>query len=111
MFIDYVREKLDYFPESDQLACKEIGDGNLNYVFRVVSIDSGRSIIVKQAGNTARISDDFVLSTDRNRIESEILVWEGQLAPGYVPEVYKYDEVMNCCVMDDLSDHVIIRQR
>jgi len=108
--IDYVREKLDYFPESDQLACKEIGDGNLNYVFRVVSIDSGRSIIVKQAGNTARISDDFVLSTDRNRIESEILVWEGQLAPGYVPEVYKYDEVMNCCVMDDLSDHVIMRQ-
>ena len=33
--IDYVQAKLSYFDADAPLACKEIGDGNLNYVFRV----------------------------------------------------------------------------
>lgn len=49
------------------------------------------------------------LDTDRNRIESEILVLEGKLAPGYVPEIYFYDTVMSACGMEDLSDHEIMR--
>ena len=108
--IEYVIEKLTIFDEKADLECKEIGDGNLNYVFRVWDKNSDKSVIVKQAGDTARISDDFKLSTDRNRIEAEILQLEGKLAPGHVPEVYKYDPIMNCCSMQDLSDHVIMRQ-
>jgi len=108
--IEYAKEKLNIFDSSADLECKEIGDGNLNYVFRVWDNNSPKSVIVKQAGDTARISDDFKLSTDRNRIEAEILQLEGKLAPGLVPEVYKYDSVMNCCSMEDLSDHVIMRK-
>ncbi len=108
--IEYAKEKLNVFKPEDELECKEIGDGNLNYVFRVWSKNSPRSVIIKQAGDTARISDDFKLSTDRNRIEAEILQLEGELAPGLVPEVYKYDDIMNCCSMEDLSDHVIMRK-
>lgn len=107
--IEYAKEKLDLFNEQSVLECKEIGDGNLNYVFRVWDKNSGQSVIIKQAGDTARISDDFKLSTDRNRIEAEILQLEGKLAPGLVPTVYKYDDIMNCCAMEDLSDHVIMR--
>ena len=106
--IEYVKEN-KFFEASAELSCKEIGDGNLNYVFRVIDENNKKSIIVKQAGNTARISDEFKLSTDRNRIESEILVLEGKLTNGLVPKVYKYDPIMNCCVMEDLSDYTIMR--
>lgn len=106
----YAKEKLNIFDKDAKLNCKEIGDGNLNYVFRVWDEKTGKSVIIKQAGDTARISDDFKLSTDRNRIEAEILQLEGELAPGLVPIVYKYDEIMNCCSMEDLSDHTIMRK-
>ena len=33
--IDYVRTQLDVFDPDAELECREIGDGNLNYVFRV----------------------------------------------------------------------------
>ena len=108
--INYVKEKLTFFSADSDLKCKEIGDGNLNYVFRVWDAKSNQSVIVKQAGDTARISDEFKLSTDRNKIESEVLVLAGKLAPNLVPDVYRYDEIMNCCVMEDLSDHQIMRQ-
>ncbi len=106
----YARTMLDYFDAAADLSCKEIGDGNLNYVFRVVDSKTGGSIIIKQAGPVARISDEFKLSTDRNRIEYEILKLQNDLAPGLVPIVYKYDPIMSCCVMEDLSDHVIMRR-
>ncbi|MEW5785718.1 MAG: S-methyl-5-thioribose kinase [Bacillota bacterium] len=108
--IDYVREKLNYFIPDADLECKEIGDGNINYIFRVWDKNSDHSAIVKQAGETARISDDFKLSTYRTKIESDVLQLAAKLAPGLVPVVYKYDDVMNCCVMEDLSNYVIMRQ-
>ena len=107
--IEYAKTKLDMFDKDAVLECKEIGDGNINYIFRVWDPKSNKSVVIKQAGVTARISEDFVLSTDRNRIESEILILEHKLAPGLVPLIYKYDETMSCCAMEDLSDHVIMR--
>ncbi|MDC7287667.1 S-methyl-5-thioribose kinase [Blautia schinkii] len=90
------------------MTCKEIGDGNLNYVFKVADA-KGNSVIIKQAGRIARISEDMKLDPDRNRIESEILELQGKLAAGYVPEIYFYDTVMSACGMQDLSDHAIMR--
>ena len=107
---EYARQKLEIFAEDAQLECSEIGDGNINFIFRIRDTKSGKSVVIKQAGPTARISEDFVLSTDRNRIESEILILEHELAPGLVPVIYKYDEVMSCCAMEDLSDYVIMRR-
>ncbi len=107
---DYALEKLNLFNADAELESKEIGDGNLNYVFRVWDKNSSSSVIIKQAGDTARISSDFKLSTDRNRIEAELLEYEGKLAKGLVPVVYKYDNIMSCCSMEDLSDYTIMRQ-
>lgn len=106
--IEYAKA-IKFFPEEAELTCKEIGDGNLNYVFKVVDEKNNNSMIIKQAGPVARISDEFKLSPDRNRIESEILGLQYKLAPGFVPKVYNYDPIMNCTVMDDLSDHEIMR--
>ena len=105
----YVTSKMSYFSEGAELEVKEIGDGNLNYIFLVKDNHSDRSVIIKQAGPVARISDEFVVSPDRNRIEYDILKLQGELAPGLVPEVYHYDAMMNCMSMEDLSDHQIMR--
>ncbi|MBP1039531.1 S-methyl-5-thioribose kinase [Vagococcus sp. BWB3-3] len=107
--IDYAIDVLDFFDDSTSLACVEIGDGNLNYIFKVYDQVSGKSVIIKQAGPIARISADIKLSPDRNRIESEILKMQYELTGGGVPEVYNYDSNMNCTAMEDLSDHVILR--
>lgn len=106
--IEYAKYK-KFFNKEDTLVCKEIGDGNLNYIFRVESKNEDKSIIIKQAGPVARISEEFKLSTDRNRIESEILKLHNKLVPGLVPEVYDYDNIMNCCTMEDLSDYSNMR--
>lgn len=107
---EYAKAKLRFFPADAELEHSEIGDGNLNYIFRIVDKKGGKSVVIKQAGDTARISDQFKLSPDRNRIEYDILKLEGELAPGLTPEVYGYDPVMNCCAMEDLSDHLIMRR-
>ena len=106
---EYVKEKLTIFSPDAQLSVREIGDGNLNYVFKVWEEATGRSVIVKHAGEALRISEDIHLSTDRNRIETEILQLEYQYAPGSVPQVYLYDPVMCAVSMEDLSDHEIMR--
>ncbi len=107
--VEYVKEKTNFFSVDSELTCKEIGDGNLNYVFRVQDPETGKSVIVKHAGTTARISDDFKLSTNRIQIEANALQLQGELAPGLAAEVYLYDDVMSCFIMEDLSDHEILR--
>jgi 5-methylthioribose kinase len=107
--IHYVKSKIDTFKNAQYITCTEIGDGNLNYVYQVVNTESNESVIVKQAGNTARISDEFVLSTSRNKIETEALKLQHKLAPGLVPEIYLLDEIMSCCIMEDLSKLTIMR--
>ncbi len=106
---EYVQEKLSFFPADAKFECKEIGDGNLNYVFRLVDTNTGKSIIVKQAGEATRISADMKLSTDRGRIEAKILGIQAGYAPGLVPEVYLYDEVMCAMSMEDMVGHKIMR--
>ena len=107
--VEYAKLKVPQMDwDAESMECKEIGDGNLNYVFKVTD-GRNHSVIIKQAGGVARISEDMKLDTDRNRIESEILVLQGKLAPGYVPEIYFYDTVMSACGMQDLSDHEIMR--
>jgi 5-methylthioribose kinase len=107
---DYVAAKApDFFKRPLKLSVKEIGDGNLNYVFRVVNKTDGRSIIVKQAGVALRISAEMKISTDRNRIESEILLLQDRYAGGLVPKLYQYDTVMCACLMEDLSDYRLMR--
>lgn len=107
--IEYAKT-LSIFPEDSTITCEEIGDGNFNYVFRLVDPQTSQSVIIKQAGPVARISDEFKVSPDRNRIEHDILKIQGELVPEYVPEVYHYDPVMNCTVMEDLSDYTILRK-
>lgn len=106
---DYVKERLDFFPKDAVLECKEIGDGNLNYVFRLSDPATNKSIIIKQAGVATRISADMLLSTDRGRIEAKILGIQGEYAKGLVPNVYLYDPIMCAMLMEDMVGHTMMR--
>lgn len=110
--VRYVRSKLPgYFPSDAQLFSREIGDGNLNLVFRVVDASTKRSLILKQALPYARVvGESWPLTLDRARIESETLKIEGELVPGLVPRVYHYDPDLALTVMEDCSDHIILRK-
>ncbi|MCM3631186.1 S-methyl-5-thioribose kinase [Paenibacillus glycanilyticus] len=101
----------DFFPAGASLNCREIGDGNLNLVFHITDPASGKSLIMKQALPYAKVvGESWPLSLDRARIESESLILQNKLAPGLVPVVYKYDAELALTIMEDLSDHVIMRQ-
>lgn len=108
--IAYVKEKLpDFFDTNSDLTCKEIGDGNLNYVFRVIDEKNNKTIIVKQAAEELRISKEMKISTDRGRIEYEILKIQGDICPGMVPKVYLYDKTMCSFIMEDMIGHKMMR--
>lgn len=98
--IEYAKTVLHVFDPSSDLTCKEIGDGNINYIFRVEDKATGYSIIIKHADTTTRNNNTKVDSI-HNCIEAEMLKQEYSLVPGLVPEVYYYDPVMCCIVMED----------
>ncbi|MFO7887726.1 MAG: S-methyl-5-thioribose kinase [Eubacteriales bacterium] len=107
--IKYVKRKMDVFGEDEKLISREIGDGNINYVFRIYSEESNFSVVVKQADKKLR-SSGRDLDTDRIRIEAEALILEEKMAPGMAPKIYLYDEIMHCIIMEDLSDYEIMRE-
>ena len=105
----YAVEVLGRFRPDEKTDCIEIGDGNINYVFRIWSEEDGHSVIVKQADRLLR-SAGRPLDQYRNKIEAQILRLEGELAPGYVPEVYYYDEIMSAVSMEDISAYGNLRK-
>ncbi len=107
--LDYVKEKLDFLDKDANLKAKEIGDGNINYVFKIWDENTKKSIVIKHADILLRTSGR-PLDVDRNRIEAEVLSLQGELAPGLVPKVYKYDPIMCVLVMEDISDHENLRE-
>jgi len=109
--IDMARSLPDFFAPDAQLISREIGDGNLNLVFHIKDTASGKGLILKQALPYAKVvGESWPLTLDRARIESEALIIQGRLAPGLVPQVYHYDQELALTIMEDLSDHTIMRR-
>ena len=106
--IGYVKDK-GYFPKEGPLRVEEIGDGNINYVFKIIDEHSGKSIILKQADVLLR-SSGRPLSVIRSKIEATILKMYNDVATGFSPEVYDYDEIMCVIAMEDVSDYVNMRK-
>ncbi|HRV33696.1 MAG TPA: S-methyl-5-thioribose kinase, partial [Anaerovoracaceae bacterium] len=91
--IPYAVDRLPkFFSKDAKLVSEEIGDGNINYVYRIKDETSGKSLIVKHAENELRIYKARFVGTDRNRIEYEVLSFQRRLAPEYIPELYLYDD-------------------
>ncbi len=88
--------------------CQEVGDGNLNIVYRVTGAE--RSVIVKHAPPYLRVvGDTWPLTQDRIRIEAQALQLHGELAPGRGPTLLGVDLEHAAIVLEDLSDHEVWR--
>lgn len=105
--IDFIKDRTDYFDNTDILNSFELSDGNINYVFKIVN-QNGKSLVVKQADKYLR-SNKRLLDIDRNRIEYSILKLQGEICEHYVPKVYYYDEIMCALVMEDISSFENLR--
>lgn len=100
------------FPRRAQLSAQEIGNGNMNFVFRVqdVSEEPGFSVIVKHTPPYMRsVGAGWPLTAERIRLEHDLLILQHAVAPQRVPTVYHFDAVRRLLVMEDLSDHRILR--
>lgn len=109
--VQYVKELPGLFSEGAELSSREIGDGNLNLVFDIREVGTGKSVIVKQALPYARVvGESWPLTLDRARIESEALQIQYKRVPELVPQVYHFDQELALTVMENVGDHIIMRK-
>lgn len=106
---NYSKEKVKFFDDDEKLQGIEIGDGNINYVFKIWNEESGKSLIIKQADKLLR-SSGRPLDINRSRIEAEILKIQKNLAKDFIPEIYDYDEIMCAIAMEDISEYKNLRK-
>lgn len=115
---DSVREYLRELPAVDailgdgDLLIEEVGDGNLNYVYKVRNAtERSRAVVLKQAVPYLRmVGEEWPLSRERMTYEIRALQLYNELVPDLVPTVHHADEEMSALVMQCLDDHVILRR-
>ncbi|CAK9187094.1 unnamed protein product [Ilex paraguariensis] len=92
------------------LQIKEVGDGNLNFVFIVIG-PSG-SVVIKQALPYIRcIGESWPMTKERAYFEASTLKEHGHLCPDHVPEVYHFDRTMCLIGMRYIEPpHIILRK-
>jgi 5-methylthioribose kinase len=106
--IDYIRS-IGLFDRQADLWVSEIGDGNINMVFRVT--DGRTSLILKQAYPYVRcVGESWPLSLDRIRVEADAMEVQSRYVPDLVPQLHHRDDALALMVMEDLSRLGVMRQ-
>ena len=95
---------------ADSLDVKEVGDGNLNFVY-IIKGPAG-TLVVKQALPYVRcVGESWPLSIDRISFECNALKEQRRLAPSYVPEVFFFSRSNALLVMQYIPPpHIILRK-
>ncbi len=110
----YVRSRAELRPifGDDEIEAVEVGDGNLNLVFKVwVKSDPNRTVVLKQALPYVRlVGESWPLPPDRARIEAQALEIEYRLCPQHTVKVFFYDAQMYLTAMVNLNQHIIMRK-
>ena len=95
---------------SELVSAQEVGDGNLNLVFKIFDAQGVSRIIVKQALPYVRcVGESWPLTLDRARLEAQTLVAHYQHSPQHTVHIIHFDPALAVMVMEDLSDHRIWR--
>ena len=107
--VDSVRDFARPYLDGDPTGAMEIGDGNLNLIFRVTSANS--SVIVKQALPYLRVAgESWPLTRHRTRIEADAMEVHGRLVPDVLARTIHFDGAMSALVLEDLAEHVSWRE-
>lgn len=85
----------------DDPTVSEIGDGNINRVFRIKFAD--KSMVVKFAPESAVILPSIKLSRDRGEREGKYLSLARKYQKGFVPEFLFYDKSRHMLFIEDLG--------
>src|SRR5476651_515577 len=108
--VEYARQFGGVSDPQSLISADEIGDGNLNLVFKIRDTAGISRVIVKQALPYVRcVGESWPLTLDRARIEAETLVAHGKFAPQHTVKVLHHDAELAVMVQEDLSDHAIWR--
>ena len=107
--IDYVFEHSNFFDSNENLVCEEIGDGNINYVYRIFDTNTKNSLILKQADVQTRVRPDGYLNPDRSIREAEVLKLYNKSAPDFSPKIIYADPVMAAIIMEDIGSYSNLR--
>ena len=99
------------FSSFDDLDVKEVGDGNLNYVYIIANKKNPEeTVVLKQAVPFLRVvGESWPLDIERMNFEVAALKKEYELCPELVPEVYHSDSEMSLVIMQNLNKHTIVR--
>ncbi|XP_041011108.1 methylthioribose kinase-like [Juglans microcarpa x Juglans regia] len=94
----------------DDVTVKEVGDGNLNFVYIVLG--PAGSLVIKQALPYIRcIGESWPMTKERAYFEALALREHGQFSPEHVPEVYHFDRTMSLIGMRYFEPpHIILRK-
>jgi len=109
--VHYIRStpKLKAFFTSDALVVEEIGDGNLNFIFRITD-GNGKSLILKYAAPYLRLlGKAFLLPQQRICVEMHTLSYFKRIAPALIPTLYHCDEAAFCFAMQDLIGYKLLQ--
>ncbi len=109
-YLQNIKEIKNFFGNND-IEAKEIGDGNLNYVYLISSVQNkAKALIAKQAVPYLRcVGEEFPLSRERMTYEIRALQKFKNIVPNQIPDIYYSSEEMSLLVMQYLDHHVILR--
>jgi 5-methylthioribose kinase len=108
--VEYARQYGQLADPQALVSADEIGDGNLNLVFKIRDRDGVSRVIVKQALPYVRcVGESWPLTLERARIEAETLLIHGSVCPRHTVKVLHHDPELAVMVQEDLSDHHIWR--
>ncbi|MFC3394701.1 S-methyl-5-thioribose kinase [Brenneria rubrifaciens] len=108
--VEYARQYGGVSDPHSLVAAEEIGDGNLNLVFKIRDTQGVSRVIVKQALPYVRcVGESWPLTLDRARIEAETLLAHARFCPQHTVTVLHHDAELAVMVQEDLSDHRIWR--
>lgn len=110
-YLQGIPEMKKVFSSFNELDIREIGDGNLNYVYLVKNREKpNESVALKQAVPFLRIvGESWPLPKERMTIEIKALLKASEWCPQNVPEIFFYSHEMSLVVMKDLSSHGVLR--
>ncbi len=105
------RTEIGVFEPDTEFHIEEIGDGNLNIVYRVSdATHSERSLVLKHAPPYIKIlGPDYPLSTKRLTYEARALDVYNRLMSRAVPVQYNFDADMAVIAMEDLRNARVLR--
>lgn len=94
---------------AEPLHVKEIGDGNLNFIFRVYTLH--KSLIIKYAPPYLRLlGEAFKLPQKRICVEMHTMSYFKSIAPEYLPTIYYIDEKAFLFAMEDLEGYETLQK-